>query len=118
MTIARLLPLHIHGAVEAVLAVVIMAAPFVLGFDAVAMIASLILGGLILAVALATHAGEEPGLAVSTHIAFDLAFAIALGAGAVAFAIVQDVSAAAFLAAGAVGLTLLASLTRYSPGRA
>jgi hypothetical protein len=116
MTIARLLPLHIHGALETALAVVMMAAAFVLGFGPVAMITSLTLGGLILAVALVTHIGDDQDtLPISTHLAFDLAFAIAMGGAAVAFALNGDAGATALLGAGAASLILLSSLTRYSP---
>jgi hypothetical protein len=118
MTIARLLPLHVHGALEIVVALVIMAAPFVLGFEPAAMIASVLLGALVVSVALATHVGDEGALSISTHAAFDIAFAIAMSVGAVVFAIVQDVPAAAFMALGAVSLTLISSLTRYSPSHA
>jgi hypothetical protein len=101
-----------------VVALVIMAASFVLGFEPAAMIASLLLGALVLAVALATHVGDEGALPISTHAAFDVAFAIAMGVGAIAFAIVEDAAAAAFMAAGSVSLILISSLTRYSPNHA
>ena len=118
MTIARLLPLHVHGALEVLVALVIMVAPFMLGFEPAAMIASVLLGSLVLGVALATHVGDEGALPISAHAAFDIAFAIAMSAGAVVFAIVEDVPAAAFMAVGAVSLILISSLTRYSPNRA
>jgi hypothetical protein len=99
-------------------ALVIMAAPFLLGFEPAAMVASVLLGALVLSVALGTHIGDEGALPISTHAAFDVAFAIALGAGAIAFAIVDDVPAALFMAVSAVTLTLISSLTRYSPEHA
>ncbi len=114
MTIARLLPLHIHGAVEAALALLIMATPFVLGFDPAAMIASLAIGSLILTVAFATHAGGDGELPVSTHLVLDMAFAVALGLAAIAFALAGEAAETALLATASVSLTLLASLTRYS----
>ena len=116
MTIARLLPLHIHGALEAALAVVIMAAAFLLGLAPVAMIAAFALGATILAVSLATHASDGDGMPISTHLAFDLIFALVAGVAAIAFALVGDVLAASLLGAAAVSQTLLNSLTRYSPG--
>lgn len=117
MTIARLLPLHVHGALEVLVALVIMAAPFVLGFEPAAMIASVLLGALVLTVAFATHIGDE-ALPISTHAAFDVAFAVAMAGAAIAFAIADDVAAALFMAAGAVSLVLISSLTRYSPNHA
>jgi hypothetical protein len=117
MTLARLLPLHVHGALEVLVALVIMAAPFVLGFEPAAMIACVLLGALVIGVAFATHIGDD-ALPISTHAAFDIAFAIALGVGAVAFAIVDDGAAAVFMAGSSVSLILLSSLTRYSPSHA
>jgi hypothetical protein len=118
MTLARLLPFHIHGALEAALAPLIMAAPFLFGFELPAAIASVVIGVLILAVALASHAGEESTLPVSTHVAFDVCFVVAMSLSAVAFAFAGDVAAAAFLGPGALALILLMSLTRYSPSHA
>jgi hypothetical protein len=119
MTIARLLPFHLHGAIEAALAPVLMVAPFLLGFEWPAAIASIAIGMLILTVALATHAGEESTLPVSTHVAFDVSFAVALALSAVTFAFAGDAVAAAFLGPAALALILLMSFTRYtSPGHA
>jgi len=117
MTIARVFPLHIHGALEAMLALALMAVAFVLGLDAPALIASLAFGGLILAVALATHVDDEGSLPISTHLAFDLSFAVAMAAGAVAIAAVGDAAGAILLGTAATALTLLCTLTRYSPAR-
>jgi hypothetical protein len=119
MTIARLLPFHMHGAIESALAPVLMVAPFVLGFEWPAAILSIAIGALILAVALATHAGEESTLPVSTHVAFDVSFAVALALSAVTFAFSGDAVAAAFLGPAALALIVLMSFTRYtSPGHA
>ena len=118
MTIARLLPLHIHGALEAALALLIMAAPFVLGFEPAAMIALLTIGALMLSVALITHIGDDDALPISTHLAFDIAFAIVMAAGALALAAVGQGVAGGLLAAGSISLLLIVSLTRYSPNHA
>ena len=114
MTIARILPLHVHGALEASLALAMMAGAFMLGLDSPALIASFALGGLILTVALATQADDERSLPTSTHHAFDLAFVIAMAGAAVAFAAVGNGAAGALLATGSLGLLLLISLTRWS----
>jgi hypothetical protein len=118
MTLARLLPFHIHGALEAALAPVLMVAPFLFGFEPPAAVASVVIGVLILAVALASHAGDESSLPVSTHAAFDVCFAIAMALSAITFAFTGDVAAALFLGPGALALILLVSLTRYSPSPA
>ena len=115
MTIARLLPLDIHGALESALGPALMAAPFVFGFQLAPAVVSVTLGALILAVALATHATERAPIPISTHAAFDIGFTIGLAAAAVVFAITGDIAAGVFLAGAAVTLTLITSLTRYSP---
>jgi hypothetical protein len=115
MTIARILPFDVHGALEALLGPVLMAAPFMFGFDVAAAVVSVTLGALILGVALATHATERGPIPISTHAALDIGFTIALAAGAVVFAIAGDLAAAVFLAGAALTLTLIVSFTRYSP---
>ena len=114
MTLARLIPLHSHGALEAALAAVIMAAPLVLGFDTGAMLVAFGIGALLFGIALVTGAGEESGLPVSTHAALDIGIAFAMAAGAVMLGLVDDHAAAGLLAAGALLLILLTSLTRWS----
>jgi hypothetical protein len=115
MTIARLLPLDVHGALESALGPALMAAPFVFGFQLAPAVVSVTLGVLILAVALATHATEQGPIPISTHAAFDVGFTIALAGGAVVFAIAGDLAAGVCLAAAAATLTLITSFTRYSP---
>jgi hypothetical protein len=114
MTLARLIPLHIHGALEAVLAVVIMAAPLVLGFETAAMLVAFGLGALMFGIALAAHAGERSALPISTLAALDVAIALAMAAGAVTLGLGDDRMAAGLLATGALLLILLTSLTRWS----
>jgi len=97
---------------------VIMAVPFVLGFEPVAVIAFLALGGLVFAVTLVTHVDDEDLIPVSTHAAFDIAFIIAMAAGATAFAFVGQAAAAGLMAAASLSLVLIFSLTRWSPARA
>ena len=118
MTLARLLPFHIHGAIEAGLALAVMAAPFLLGFELPAAVASVAIGALLLTVALATHATEERALPISTHAAFDVGFAVAMALAAVAFGLAGDFAATAFLGLGAIALTTLTSVTRYSSSHA
>jgi hypothetical protein len=118
VTIARLLPLHLHGALEAVLGIILIASSFVLGFDPGPMIVSLVIGSLILGLALVSHGGERNGLAVSTHAAFDLAFAMSMAIGAIVFGFSGDALAGSLLAGGAFALLLLSSLTRYSTANA
>jgi hypothetical protein len=117
MTIARLLPLHIHGALEAALGLGLIAASLAFGLNAPALVFSFVLGALILGVALASHAGERSSLPVSAHLALDLLFSLASAGAAVAFGAGGDVLPGAVLAATALLLLLLSSLTRYSAVR-
>jgi hypothetical protein len=114
MTLARLLPLHIHGALEAALAPVLMAAPFVLGFEAPAAVVSVAIGALMLGAALATHADERPVLPISAHAALDSLFALVLAAGALIFGLDGDAVGGGFMGAVAIAFVLMLSLTRYS----
>jgi hypothetical protein len=118
MTLARLLPFHIHGALEVAVAPFIMAAPFLFGFELPAAVASVTIGALMLAVAFATHATDDRPLPVSTHLAFDIGFALAMALSSVTFALAGDAAAATFLGPGALALVLLVSLTRYSASNA
>src|ERR1041385_3977760 len=113
MTIARLLPFDVHGALEVTLATLLMAGPFFFGFAVPATVVSVTVGALILAVALATHAGEASNITLWTHAAFDVGFPFVLALGAIAVAITGDVAAGLFLAAAALALTLVNAFTRY-----
>jgi hypothetical protein len=114
MTLARLIPLHVHGALEAALAVVIMATPLVFGFDTAAMLVTFGVGALLFGIALATTASGRSALPISTHASLDIAMAFAMAVGAVTLALGDDRWAAALLATGALALILLTSLTRWS----
>jgi hypothetical protein len=115
MTIARILPLDVHGALEVVLGPFLMVAPFMFGFDAAAAVVSVTLGVLILGIALASHATERAPIPISTHAALDVGFTIALAGAGVVFAIAGDLAAGVVLAGAALTLTLIVSFTRYSP---
>jgi hypothetical protein len=118
MTISRLIPLHIHGAFEVAIGPVLIAAPFVLGFGPAGMVVSVALGASLLAVAFATHAGEEPTFPITAHAAFDALLVVVMAVGAVALGLTDEMAAAALLGGGALCMALLASVTRYSPSRA
>ena len=81
MTLSRGIPLSAHGAIEVIAGPAIMAAPFVLGFGAVATVLTIVLGALVLTMSLQL---EHPGraLPLSAHAGFDYALAFtALFAG-------------------------------------
>jgi hypothetical protein len=112
MTIARLIPLDMHGAFEAALGALMIAAPFALGFGPAGMVAAVATGALLLAVAFVAHGGDT--LPVSSHAAVDACFIGGMATGAAALAFSGDVAATSFFAASALGFVLLSSLTRYS----
>jgi hypothetical protein len=119
MTLARLIPLPIHAALEVALAPVVIAAPFALGLDAAAYVVALTIGVLLMGTGLATTTAlsgrtAPQGLRVSALVDFDLGIALAAAISALAFAIAGDFVAGGFFVAIAVALGLLAVTTRYS----
>src|SRR5258705_1403922 len=86
VTALRLIPLPIHAALELVIGMFTMAAPFLLGFGLPAAVVAVSIGALITGVALAGTVDERGSSAVpvSALYAFDHGIAIGLvGAGAV-----------------------------------
>ena len=119
MTLARLVPLPIHAALEVALAPIVIAAPFVLGLAGPAYVAALAIGVLMMGSGLATAASLDgrasaTGMRVSAQVDFDLGIALALALTALGFAIVGEVVAAGLFAATAAAQGLLAVTTRYS----
>jgi hypothetical protein len=119
MTLARIVPLPIHAALEVALASIVIAAPFALGLDAGTYVVALIIGVLMMGMGLATtplSSGRvaPQGLRVSAHVDVDLGIALASALSALGFAIVGELAAGAFFATIAVAQGLLAATTRYS----
>jgi hypothetical protein len=119
MTLARLVPLPIHAALEVALAPIVIAAPFVLGLDSSAYVVALIIGVLMMGTGLATTTllsgrGAPQGLRVSAHVDVDLGIALASAFSALAFAVVGELAAGAFFATIAAAQGLLTVTTRYS----
>ena len=119
MTLARLIPLPIHAAVEVALASIVMAVPFALGFDASALVVAVVIGVLMMGTGLAGDAQisgrSGPGaLRVSAHADVDLGLALASALAALVFAIGDEVGAAGLFVAVAAAQGLLAVTTRYS----
>src|SRR3954447_6760796 len=124
LTIARVVPIHIHAAVETLVGPVLMFAPFALDFSPSAMIASFLLGVLMIAVALTTSTTLTPdsprrsSVRVSAHAELDLGITLATAACAIGFGLAGDAAAAGFLGAVAIALSLLGMTTRYTTIRA
>jgi hypothetical protein len=116
MTLARLIPLSMHAALEMLLGMVAMAAPFALALGPGATILGVVLGALLVGMAL-TLVVDEGSLPISAHYAFDYGLVLGLLGAAVVIGLAGDRAGTAFLAA--IGITQLALnvTTRYSAGR-
>jgi hypothetical protein len=117
MTLLRLIPIHVHAVLETILAPVLIVAPFAFGFSASALVASVVLGVLVMGTALSTGAalaGQEGGLRVSAHASLDLGFAIAAVVCSFAFGLMEDPAAGLFFGLVAILQGLLATTTRYT----
>jgi hypothetical protein len=117
MTLLRLIPIHVHAVLETILAPVLIVAPFAFGFSPGALVASVVLGVIVMGHALstgATLAGQEGGMRVSAHASFDMVLALASLACAVGFGLVQDPAAALFFGVVAVIQAVLTTTTRYA----
>jgi hypothetical protein len=103
--------LPLHGALELLIGMLALVAPFALGFTLPGAVVSILIG--VCAVGLALDAAQQPAR-VSAHQAFDYGIAFAAVLVAVPLALAGDAAAALFL--GALGLSQLAldAATRYS----
>ena len=117
MTLLRLIPMHVHAVLETILAPVLIVAPFALGFSAPALVASVVLGALVMGTALSTGAslaGQDGGLRVSAHASLDLGLAFAAAVCSFAFGFTATPSRASFSGPWRSLQGLLATTTRYS----
>ena len=113
MTTFRLLSLPAHGAIELLVGLALIAAPFVLGFAPAGMVLAVAFGVLLVGLALSA----DGGLPVSAHLAFDQSLVVGCAAAALALALSrQDDAALIFAAVAAVELALTLT-TRYSRRR-
>jgi hypothetical protein len=119
MTLARLVPLPIHAALEVALAPIVIAAPFALGLDGIAYVVAVVIGVLLMGTGLATIShlsghGAPQGLRVSAHLDVDLGVALAAALAALGFAVVGEFAASGLFLAVSVAQGLLTVTTRYS----
>jgi hypothetical protein len=116
MTALRLISLPTHAAIELAFGLVVMAAPFLLGFTAAGLIVTVLLGALIAGLALSAVPVEGRSTPISAHFAYDRGIAVGLLGGALVLGIAGDLAATIFLAAAALGQATLNITTRYSAG--
>jgi hypothetical protein len=120
MTLLRLVPIHVHAALETLLAPVLIVAPFAFGFGPSAMVAAVVLGVVLMGTALTTGAslsGAPVGdsrFRVSDHASLDLGLALAAAACAVVFGLSEEPGAGLFFGLVAILQSALATTTRYA----
>jgi hypothetical protein len=116
MTALRLISLPMHGALQMLLGMLAMAAPFVAGFSTAGAMVAVVAGVLLVGLALAAVAEPGDGRAprIGTLHDFDYGMATGLVGAAVVVALAADGPAAALLAALAVAQVALNLTTRYS----
>ena len=115
MSAFRAIPLHVHSALEVVLAPILFVAPFALGFSLAAGAASLALGVLMIGSALSLYGDSERGsVPIQAHAGFDYLLGAATLAVAILAFVAGDYVAGLFmLGFGSAHLALTAS-TRFS----
>jgi hypothetical protein len=104
----RRLSLPAHGALELVVGLALIAAPFALGFGAAGLLASVAAGVVIAGLAL------SDGMAISAHMTADLAVGVALIAAGAALAGGGERQAGGVLAAAAAAELALMAATRWT----
>jgi hypothetical protein len=116
VTALRLIPLPIHAALQLVIGLTTMAAPFLVGFGLPAAVVAVAIGALITGVALAGTVDERGSSAVpvSALHAFDYGVAIGLVGAAAVFGLAGDAPATLTLTIVGAAQLLLNLTTRYS----
>lgn len=118
MTAFRLISLPLHGALELLVGLALMAAPFLLGFETAGMVSGVAIGALVVGLAFgAANATTDGRFDVAAHFAFDLGLVAGLLGAGLALALGGDpVAGITFIAAATASLALNAT-TRYSARR-
>lgn len=112
---SRLISLPLHSALEIALATAVMAAPFVFGFDAAALVTSVAIGAILMGLALGSSGDQGRGsIPVAAHAAYDSGMALGLMAAGLLFGITGDAAALAVLAGAGVMQLALNLSTRYT----
>jgi hypothetical protein len=115
MTAFRLVPLHLHGALELLVGLALMGAPFALGLSTAALVAGMAAGALVAGLALSAAIADD--IDIAAHFAYDVGITIALLVGAIVLAISGDPTAAALFAVAGISALALNMTTRYSAKR-
>jgi len=111
VTAFRLLSISAHGALEMLLGLVALVAPFGLGFGLAGAVVSILFGVVLVGLALST---TDSGLRLSAHYTLDYGLAVGAAAAAVLVGLAGDRPALLFLIGLAVAQLALNASTRYS----
>ena len=114
MTAFRLISLPFHGALELVVGLATMAAPFALGFGGAATVVAVVVGALVVGLALSASVAESGTIDIAAHYAYDLGLAVGLMGAGVVFAIAGDTAAAVWFVSASAAQLALNLTTRYS----
>jgi hypothetical protein len=115
MTAFRLVPLHVHGALELLVGLALMGAPFALGLSTAALVAGMAAGALVTGLALSAAIADD--LDIAAHFAYDIGISVALFVAALVLAVSGDPAAAALFAVAGLGALTLNMTTMYSAKR-
>jgi hypothetical protein len=117
VTASRHIPLSLHGALEAIAAPAIMAAPFALGLGVEATVIAVVLGAVLLGHALSLY-GERRMIPLGAHAGFDYILAIAALLSGIGLGLATGEEAATvFLVGVGVAQIALTASTRFSASR-
>ena|SRR5436305_6085381 len=117
MTALRLISLPVHGALELVVGLFVMAAPVALGLSAAAAIIGVVVGALIVGLSLSSTGSVTDArgtMTIATHHAFDYGIALGLLGAAAVVGLAGDGKAAIVFAATGIAQLSLNLITRYS----
>lgn len=115
MTAFRLVPLQLHGALELLVGLALMGAPFALGLSTAALVAGMATGALVAGLALSAAIADD--LDIAAHFAYDVGVTIALLLGALVLGVSGDPDAVVLFAVAGVSALTLNMTTRYSARR-
>lgn len=113
---SRLVPLSVHSALEIALGTAVMAAPFVFGLGAPALVTGFAVGAILVGIGIgsAGGSGERGTIPVSAHAAYDGGLAIGLIGAGILLGIAGDLGALALLTGAGIAQTALTATTRYT----
>ncbi|WP_372789371.1 hypothetical protein [Paraconexibacter sp.] len=116
MTAFRLIPFHTHGALELLVGLVTLVAPFALGFTAAGTVVAVAVGATLVGLALGSTTDERgaPAVSIATHHAVDYGLALGLGGAAIVLSVAGDLIAGVTLVLLALVQLLLNLSTRYT----